>query len=128
MKYNNYSNVYPSYQTPQYTYPSIQNNSGIRWVQGEAAARAQYVEPGSSDIFLDSEDNLFYIKTSDISGIPLPLRIFKYEEIKSDSEKRSVASNVDASVFITKDEFEERLKQLEQSLKKEDKPNGKFAI
>ena len=127
MKYNTYSNVYPSYQSPQYIYPSTQNNSGIRWVQGEAAARAQYVEPGSSDIFLDSEDNLFYIKTSDISGIPLPLRTFKYEEIKTDSEKRSVATN-DASIFITKEEFEERIKQLEESLKKEDKPNAKFAL
>ena len=129
MKYNNpYSTVYPNYQLPQYTYTPNQSNSSIRWVQGEAAARAQYVDPGTSSIFLDSEDNLFYIKTTDTSGIPMPLRIFKYEEIKPDSDKRSAATDIDTSFFITKEEFEKRITELENLIAKKEESNGKFTL
>lgn len=50
------------------------------WVQGEAAARAYMVSAGSTVILMDSEDPVFYLKSTDAAGMPQPLRIFDYTE------------------------------------------------
>ena len=67
---------------PNYTYPYTQNfntsqpQNGINWVQGEAGAKSYAIAPGQSVLLVDSEKDVFYIKTSDASGMPMPLRIF----------------------------------------------------
>lgn len=121
--YNNYFpvNYQPmAYQQTQQVTPT----SSIIWVQGEAGAKAYPVAAGNSMILMDSESELFYLKTTDISGMPMPLRVFKYKEVVGTSEP--VANkDLDLSKYITKDELEthlERLKtnleQLKNSLKK----------
>ena len=55
--------------------------SSINWVQGEAGARSVPVPPGQKALLMDSETNVFYVKSSDTSGMPLPLRIFEYKEV-----------------------------------------------
>ena len=52
-----------------------QGNNGIVWVQGEAAAKSYPVAPNTTVMLLDSENSTFYLKTSDASGMPLPLRV-----------------------------------------------------
>lgn len=60
--------------------PAQQTGSGIIWVQGEAGAKSYMVAPGNSVLLMDSENQVFYLKGADASGMPLPLRIFDYTE------------------------------------------------
>ena len=81
-----YGNNIPQVQTQQpISQPAQQvttqnTYSGLPWVQGEAAAKAYPVAQNSSVLLMDSETEVFYIKSTDISGMPLPLRIFDYKE------------------------------------------------
>lgn len=67
------------YQVPQMQQPP-QTNQGLLWVQGEAAARSYLVAPNSTVLLMDSESPVFYLKSADASGMPLPLRVFDYKE------------------------------------------------
>lgn len=126
MAYNNgfpvnYQQVYPQYvYTPtQTTTPVIQSQSvpnqpiisdnGVNWVQGEAGAKSWYVAPGKSVILMDSENSVFYIKTTDNSGVPLPLRIFDYtERVAQSTTSAEVVQTVEPQ-YVTKDELKEIL-------------------
>ena len=63
--------------TPQ---PMQQQSSQIIWVSGEAGAKSYMVAPGNTVMLLDAENSVFYLKSADASGMPLPLRIFDYKE------------------------------------------------
>lgn len=56
-----------------------QTNQGILWVQGEAGAKSYLVAPNTSVLLMDSENERFYIKTTDSAGMPT-LRTFEYKE------------------------------------------------
>ena len=83
--------------------------NGIVWVQGIEGAKAYPVASGSSVLLMDSEDNVFYIKTTDQSGMPSPLRIFDYTERKD--------NKIDTSAFVTREELEQRLSELKKKPK-----------
>lgn len=111
-------------QTAQTTQPQ-QNGNSIIWVQGEAGAKSFLVAPGQSVLLMDSEASRFYIKASDNTGMPLPLRTFEYTEIIAGqalmpniSDTQSNVSNVDLSQFVTHDELNEKLSQLSPATKK----------
>ena len=57
-----------------------QSNQSLIYVQGESAAKSWMVGAGQSVLLMDSENPVFYIKSADASGIPLPLRVFDYTE------------------------------------------------
>ena len=95
------------------TYPNYQDNlsqlkqpqaSPIIWVQGEPAARAYMVAAGNTVLLMDSDASTFYLKSTDASGMPQPLRTFDYEERGSQP--------VQPVEYATKDE----LKALEGKL------------
>ena len=93
----NYSTAVPQQQT---------NNNGIVWVQGEAGAKSYLVAPNQSVLLMDSETNSFYIKSSDASGMPLPLRTFDYTE-------RVVAKNETPQTdYITREEFNKVIAEI----------------
>lgn len=119
MPYNNYFPVsYQPYQQP------TQPTSSIVWVQGEAGAKAYPVAAGGSMLLMDSESEQFYIKSTDVSGMPMPLRTFSYKEIVPTSENKANTTGIDLSRFITKEEFESRLNALKtasnRKIKKEE--------
>lgn len=58
-----------------------QNNNGILWVSGEVGAKSYLVAPGTSVLLMDSESEKFFIKSTDVSGMPQPLRTFEYHEV-----------------------------------------------
>ena len=114
--------MYPNYYYPgTYTAPIVPNNhtsapvpptqqnTSFIWVQGEAAARAYMVGAGQSVLLMDSESDVFYIKSADNSGMPLPLRIFDYKERVEEPQTQTA---VQTDRFITREEFEERIAQL----------------
>ena len=116
--YNPMGNYNP-YQVGQYQ--QVQNTQqaqtgGLQWVQGEAGAKAFPVSAGQSVLLMDSENNVFYIKSTDNSGMPLPLRTFDYKERTAQNAPKT-AQNVpqmaiDTSLFVTRDELEKRLAEL----------------
>ena len=105
--------------TPNYNAPTQQlnYNNGINWIQGEAAARAFQVNPGGKALLLDLEKDVFYIKSVDTNGMPLPLRIFEYKEVYPEGTKNISQAGQENTQFITKQEFEERISALEDLLK-----------
>lgn len=97
MPYNSfYQPANPLYQTPQ-----ISPQGAILWVQGVSGAKAYTVPPGSNVLLMDSEDSVFYIKSTDASGMPT-LRTFDYTERKE----------VPQTDYITRAEVEEMLKEI----------------
>lgn len=122
--YNNYFPVGYQPATYQYQQPTVMQpqvttgtqTSGIIWVQGEAGAKAYPVAPGNSLLLMDSESEQFYIKSTDVSGMPMPLRIFSYKEVAPQTENKGSTKEIDLSQFITKEEFESRLEALKMPL------------
>lgn len=106
-------------QVPQVSMAQNTQNGGIIWVQGESAAKAYPVSPGNSILLMDSEDQRFYIKSADVSGMPLPLRCFSYTEEVSAQQSFNQSPEIDTSQFITRKEFEERLNEQTHSKKGE---------
>ena len=103
------------------------NTSGIIWVQGEVGAKAYPVSPGSSAILMDSEDERFYIKSTDASGMPLPLRVFSYSEEVSVQQSHDNA-HVDTSQFVTRQELEEMLNDRMTTSQKKGKTNAESTV
>jgi hypothetical protein len=90
-------------------------SSSFVWVQGEAGAKAYPVQNSKMVVLFDSEEKRFFIKTTDGSGIPQPLRIFEYTEVTGNKKE---APSVDTSMFVTKDELNEAINSLKQSQNK----------
>lgn len=101
-------NPYQQFQTMQQ--PQQQNSGGLLWVQGIEGAKSHFVEPGRSALLMDSESNSFFIKSADTSGMPLPLRIFDYQErTAQQAPQQPTAAVHDTSSYVTREEFESRL-------------------
>lgn len=133
MAYNNYfPQYYPSAQpympqpatppitpAPNVTAPASQSN-GINWVRGgENGANAYPVMAGRSELLMDADNPVFYIKTVDQSGMPMPLRIFDYSERKSPSTDEKVANPIiETDKFVSRDEFEDFKNEIKSEIRK----------
>ena len=130
MAYNSYfpQNYYqPMYNTPNFTQNTTQNASagssgGIIWAQGEAAAKAFPVGAGQSVLLMDSEDSVMYIKSTDQSGMPQPLRIFDYKE-RTSKHTESAQAKASSDDFVLRKEFEEFREDVKRAIKGIRKPN-----
>jgi hypothetical protein len=91
--------------------PVQQQSSQIIWVSGEAGAKSYLVAPGNTVMLLDAENSVFYLKSADTSGMPLPLRIFDYKERTTASQHAFggsvTAESVNLDNFVTRKEFDE---------------------
>ena len=104
-------------------------NSPIIWVQGEAAAKSYPCAPGNTVLLMDSEASAFYLKSSDQSGMPLPLRVFDYTERKavpgpSAAPVAASAASVDMGDYVTHDELEGRLKAVLEAVSEKKAKKG----
>ena len=70
------------------------------WVRGKGEAEAYPLPAGGAAILMDSEKNVFYMKTRDTNGIYSPIREFEYTEHVSQTQ-------VDGTEYATKAEFSE---------------------
>ena len=127
------------------TQPAAQQS--IIWIQGEAGAKAYPVQAGHTVMLMDQEAPIFYIKTSDVNGVPLPLRVFYYQEKQQQQAVQQVQQNASEDVngnvnnnenkqstlvsqtnnepisqlnnYVTRQEFEEFKQYLQSSTEKE---------
>lgn len=73
----------------------------VPWVNGEVGAQAYLIAPNSTVLLMDSDNPIFYIKTSDLSG-KATIQAFKYEEINPSAPVSSTAP----TNYVTREEFE----------------------
>lgn len=78
----------------------------IIWVQGEEGAKAYMVAAGNSVLLMDSENSAFYIKSTDASGMPLPLRVFDYKERTTAAKTPPQTAQQPGVEFVTRAEFD----------------------
>lgn len=83
-----------------------QNTPSIIWVQGEEGAKAYMVAAGNSVLLMDSENSAFYIKSTDASGMPLPLRVFDYKERTTAAKTPPQTAQQPGVEFVTRAEFD----------------------
>ena len=91
-----------------------QQAAPIIWVQGEAGAKSFLVGPGQSVMLMDSEAEVFYIKATDASGVPLPLRVFDYKERTTGAQRPVQAAQTPSVEYVTRAEFEAFVAKLAQ--------------
>lgn len=136
-----YQNPYMNYQTgyqpqalpimqSQASYPAPSSN-GINWVSGESGAKSWIVGRGESVLLMDSENQCFYLKSADASGMPLPLRTFDYTERTQNAPQGSQTTfNQSNDNYITRTEFDDlkaKYEELEKQLKASKNPARKEA-
>lgn len=83
------------------------------WVQGEGGAKSFLVAPGQSLILMDSEAEVFYIKSTDASGVPMPLRIFDYKERTTVAQRPPQAAQMPVEQYVTRAEFDALAAKIE---------------
>lgn len=79
--------------------------NNILKVTGPESAKAYPLGRDSSVVLFDADNPVFYLKTTDDGGFPLPLRTFSFEEIKT-PEVQPVVEQIDTSNFVTKNDLE----------------------
>ena len=130
--YNPYQYQMPNLQGAPMSFANQQNNNGLIWVQGEAGAKSYMVAPNSTVMLMDSESQRFFLKSTDISGMPQPLRIFEYHETTQNAHKTApIEQTIDYSSFATKAEFNAFKEEIEGILKNVPRQvikNGKSSV
>ena len=129
--YPNYPYYPQSYSQPQASGTAQSGGNGLIWVQGEAGAKSYMVAPSSTVMLMDSEQDRFFLKSSDASGMPMPLRVFDYKErIAEPMRAAQDAPKEPHPDYITRDEFNalaakiEELTAPKKAAKKGDADNG----
>lgn len=88
-------------------------NNGMNWCQGEVGAKSYPVAPGNTIPIFDSEEQTFYIKSADMMGRPLPLKVYDYIERCTEEP-----------AYVEERKFEEAINSINEkldSLRKEKK-------
>jgi hypothetical protein len=101
------NNGYPNQIPLNNNYP-YQNKNAFEWVQGEAGARGYMVPAGATAWLMDSERQTFYIKSTDVNGIPQPLRIFDFTE----RTVQPVNASDPKAEYVTKDEMKAYIEEI----------------
>ena len=108
-------------------YPYLNNVSGMNWCQGEGGAKAYPVAPGNTVPIFDTEDKCVYIKSVDVMGRPLPLKILDYTE-RTNEPKEEKPNPLDEAMTSLNEKLDEVLVLLakpEKVEKKEEKKETK---
>ena len=130
MAYNNYFPAgyqpmyYPQQNQMQGTQMSLSNqpqiNNGIIWVQGEAAAKSYPIAPNSSVPLWDSEANVIYIKSADMSGMP-SIKVLDYTMRDVTARTPEISPQ---SEFATKDDISVLEKEISSLRSKFERMSG----
>lgn len=102
-----------------------QNGLIVAWVQGEQAFKSFSLGPNQKAFLFNTEENTFAIKTTDSNGMPNPLETFEYHRINHESKQTppaEAAHQIDTSLFVTKEELDNRI--LELMVELEEKTKG----
>lgn len=100
--WNNYGTAI---NQPKYSAMQQQSNMSVVYIQGgDTAADSFLVATNQTVILIDNEAGKLYIKATDASGRPVPIR--KFEEVRTTPIPQTNAD------YVTREEFEKRIKEL----------------
>ena len=105
--YNPYQ--YQTYQPMDqlaYLRQQQQPQSNLLYVQGVEAAKAYMVAAGNSVLLMDTESQTFYIKATDQSGMPMPIRVFDFTE-------RNMQPQQPMATPITQEQYSDLIARIE---------------
>lgn len=128
MPRNNYSSMNQNGMMPsnpmQNFQPQSQSINNVLEVMGPESAQAFQIGPNSKVILMDANKPIFYCKQSDSSGFAAT-KAFQYNEIPLNElmEPQQVQSHEDDSIksdYITKSEFNEFKKMIEELVMKDE--------
>ena len=88
---------------------------------GKEGAMNYPIQIGYTALLLDEENKMFFIKKNDPSGMQVPLREFKYEEVTP-----TATNDVDTSKYVTKEEFNALLAKLDKLEKSQNSRSNNF--
>lgn len=120
------------FTTPQI--PQIATNPSMimAWVQGEQGALSYPMSPNTRAYLFDMNEERFFVKVSDITGVVQPIRSFKYyEETAAEPAPVPAEQPVQEETpnYVTREELEKALAGLRNTnYKKGDTHHGKQAI
>ena len=129
---NPYSPFVSPFTTPQI--PQIATNPSMimAWVQGEQGALSYPMSPNTRAYLFDMNEERFFVKVSDITGVVQPIRSFKYyEETAAEPAPVPAEQPVQEETpnYVTREELEKALAGLRNNnYKKGDTHHGKQAI
>ncbi len=109
--YNQYGTYYPGYNQ---MYQNNMQRQDLTKVTGLEGARAYQMAPNSNAALFDSNNDVFYVKSTDGAGFPT-IRAFSFKEINLQENH---------SNYVTRDEFN----QLKTMIERIENNNGKFNI
>lgn len=109
------------YQNQMPQQPSIGQNCIIAaWVQGEPAMKSFALGPNQKAFLFNTEENTFCMKSTDASGMPLPIEMFEYKRRDGTSSTAQPTQiqqpQIDVSAFVTRDELESRIAKFMSDL------------
>lgn len=118
--YNNTTATTPI-QMPVQTQTQAPHNNGFVWVQGIEAAKAYPVAAGNQILLMDSENPVLYMKSTDVSGRPLPMEV--YDLVKREVPQENSSAS-DLSEYVRKDELKSLMSSMlsEMRPRKQNKP------
>lgn len=129
---NVYSPFVSPYQAPQIPQISSNPTTIMAWVQGETGALSYPMGPNTRAYLFDMNEERFFVKVSDITGVIQPLRSFKYyEETAADPAPVPVEETVqeEAPNYVTREELEKALAGLRtNNYRKGDTHHGKQTV
>lgn len=110
--------VYPQQVQPQYpgyiqqTLYQPQPVQNLIWIKGEEEAKRYSIAPGSTVPLWDSEEQIIYLKSADMSGMTT-IKVIDYtvREPKEHAE-------IDANNYVTKEDFKSFVDSLNEKLDK----------
>ena len=94
-----------------------QNASNLIWVQGEAGAKSYLVAPNTTVQLWDSENNVIYLKSADVSGMP-SIKVLDYTIRENGSQMAQNGLKMN-SEYVTKEEFDAFKEEIMKSMKRE---------
>lgn len=122
MYMNPYNNItYPTYR-PQNTNALPIQGEQLNKANGIDSVRAYPTKPNSTIAIFDANEDVFYIKSTDVNNFPTIRRFRFYEE--SEQPKTSQADGL----YVTKEEFDKFKEEVlnDQQFVRNNKSNGKY--
>lgn len=102
-----YTPAFPAYAPVQAPQQNVSPVQGLNWVQGEAGAKSFLVAPNNTVALWDSEAQIIYLKSADVSGMP-SMKVLDYTIRDSNKNSPNFGSGIsdeNLSIYATKTEI-----------------------
>ena len=101
------ANYFGGYSPPQPYQQQQNNNVIVVTVQGESGASMYPVAAGNTVLLIDFNLKKFWLKATDINGLPAKFAAFDFTEVRP-------TVTTDTTNFVSRNEFEDLKKSIEK--------------